>query len=75
MAITKPRAEFLALAERCGARITGKPDGSEPIEIVFTIAAWRAFDAALVPGAPDRPMTFEQSCEITQEFRDNDNPF
>ncbi len=44
--ITKPRAEFLEKAERCGARITGKPDGSEPIEIVFTVAAWRAFDGA-----------------------------
>lgn len=43
-----PRAEFLALAEACGARLTGKPDGSEPIEIVLSVDAWRAFDAALV---------------------------
>lgn len=48
-AAIKPRAQFLALAEQCGARITGKPDGSEPIEIVFTIAAWRLFDAANAP--------------------------
>ena len=40
----KPRPEFLALAESCGAVITGKPDGSEPITIVFTIDAWRKFD-------------------------------
>ena len=36
-------AEFLNLAEQCGARITGKPNGSEPIEIVFSIEAWRRF--------------------------------
>jgi hypothetical protein len=44
---SKPRPEFLALAESCGARITGKPDGSEAIQIVFTIDAWRKFDRAL----------------------------
>ena len=43
----KPRAELLALAESCGAILTGKPDGSESITVVFTIDAWRAFDAAL----------------------------
>lgn len=48
----KPRPEFLALAESCGARITGKPDGSEPIEVVFPIEAWRAFDAAMLAAAP-----------------------
>ncbi len=40
-------AERLALAEKSGARITGKPDGSEPIEVVFTIDAWRKFSATL----------------------------
>lgn len=48
----KPRAQFLALAEQCGARITGKPDASEPIEIVFTVQAWRRFDSAAVEQAP-----------------------
>lgn len=47
-AITKPRAELLALAEHCGAVLTGKTDGSEAITVVFTISAWRAFDAALL---------------------------
>lgn len=41
--------KFLELAEQCGARITGKPDGSEPIEIVFSIPAWRKFDATVNP--------------------------
>lgn len=41
----KPRPEFLDTAVACGAVITGKPDGSEPITIVFTIDAWRRFDA------------------------------
>jgi len=44
-AVMKPRAEFLDSAKQCGARITGKPDGSEPIEVVFSIEAWRKFDA------------------------------
>jgi len=42
----KPREEFLKLAESAGGKITGKPDGSEPIEVVFTIQAWWKFDAA-----------------------------
>lgn len=42
----KPRPELLALAEQCGAVLTGKPDGSESITIVFTIEAWRKFDNA-----------------------------
>jgi len=44
--VHKPRPEFLALAQLHGARLTGKPDGSEAIEVVFSIAAWRAFDQA-----------------------------
>ncbi len=44
----KARPELLELAEKCGARLTGEPDGSTPIEIIFSISAWRAFDAALV---------------------------
>ena len=43
----KYRAEFLETAVNCGAVITGKPDGSEPITVVFTIEAWRAFDVAM----------------------------
>lgn len=47
----KYRAEFLALAEACGMQMTGKPDGSEPITMVFTIDAWRRFDLATQPAA------------------------
>ena len=43
----KPRPELLALAETCGAKLTGKPAGSEAITIVFTIDAWQLFDATL----------------------------
>ena len=39
--------ETIALAEKHGARITGKPDGSEAIEVVFPLAAWQAFSTAL----------------------------
>ena len=42
----EPRKEFLDLALSCGAKLTGKPDGTEAITVVFTIDAWRAFDAA-----------------------------
>jgi hypothetical protein len=45
----KPRREFLELAQKCGARLTGKPNGSEPIEVVFRIAAWQEFDRANIP--------------------------
>lgn len=44
------RQEFLQLALDCGARLTGKPDGSEPIEVVFPIKAWRTFDKATRAG-------------------------
>lgn len=47
----KARREFLTLAEECGAVITGKPDGSEPVSVVFTPAAWQAFDAAVLKSA------------------------
>lgn len=43
----KPRPEMLDLALVCGAVLTGKPDGSEPITVVFSIEAWREFDATL----------------------------
>ena len=35
----KPKAhpELLALAEKCGATLTGKPDGSEAVTVVSTI--------------------------------------
>jgi len=42
--VQKPREEFLDMALECGAVLTGKPDGSEPITVVFTIEAWRKFD-------------------------------
>lgn len=45
----KPRAALLDRAEACGAVVTGKPDASEAIAIVFSIAAWRRFDAS-TPG-------------------------
>lgn len=44
-----PREAFLSLAQRCGATLTGKPDGSESITVVFTLDAWRAFDTACRP--------------------------
>lgn len=43
----KASRELLALAEQSGARLTGKPDGSEAVTVVFTPQAWQAFDAAL----------------------------
>lgn len=43
----QPREELLSLAELSGAVISGKPDGSESIKIIFTIDAWRRFDNAL----------------------------
>jgi hypothetical protein len=51
---TKPRAALLELAMQCGAVLTGKPDGSEAITVVFAIPAWRAFDAALGSNAGDK---------------------
>lgn len=51
--MTAPRKELLALAESCGAQITGKPDGSESITVVFSIEAWRSFDAALPQEKPE----------------------
>lgn len=52
------RGKLLALAEECGARITGKPNGSEPVEVVFPIPAWRRFDIATaapasLPASPE----------------------
>ena len=44
--MTKPREEFLNQALACGAVLTGKPDGSEPVTVVFSTEAWHAFDAA-----------------------------
>lgn len=52
-----PRPELLALAERCGAILTGKPDGSEAITIVFTVPAWRAFDEATLSPNVARSIT------------------
>lgn len=47
----KSRPEFLSVAEQCGARIIGNPNASEPIEIIFSIQAWRSFDAAIAARA------------------------
>lgn len=46
VAIDKPRPEFLDLALKCGADLTGKPDGSEAVTVVFSIEAWAKFDLA-----------------------------
>ena len=42
----KYRKELLDTAIACGAVLTGKPDGSEAITVLFSIEAWRAFDVA-----------------------------
>lgn len=49
--MNEPRKEFLDLALSCGAKLTGKPDGSEAVTVVFTADAWRAFDAACLSQA------------------------
>lgn len=41
------RRAVLALAESHGAKITGKPDGSEAVSVVFTPDAWCAFSDAI----------------------------
>lgn len=41
------REDFLSMAMECGADLTGKPDGSESITVVFTVEAWRKFDLAM----------------------------
>lgn len=40
------RDYLLDTAMACGAVLTGTPDGKEPITVVFTTGAWRAFDRA-----------------------------
>lgn len=40
----KDRAK-LDLAEACGATLTGAPDGTVPVTVVFTPAAWREFSS------------------------------
>lgn len=54
------RPEFLGAALACGAVLTGKPDGSEAITVVFTIEAWRAFDKATSPAG--------RAAEIEHQF-------
>lgn len=49
---TKYRRELIDLALEVGAYLTGKPDGSEPITLVFSIDAWRKLDVALQEGLP-----------------------
>ena len=44
----KARPELLAKAQQAGAVLTGKPDSTERITVMFSIEAWRAFDAALL---------------------------
>jgi hypothetical protein len=67
----KPRPEFLTLAEKHGARITGTPDGKNPIEVVFSVDAWRAFDAATAPardGSEPQPSGWVQCPECLAGF-------
>lgn len=45
----RPSPIFLAFAEQLGAKISGKPDGSESITVVFTVPAWRLFDSHVAP--------------------------
>lgn len=45
----KYRQSFLDTALSSGATLTGKPDGSEAVTVVFSIDAWRAFDLATAP--------------------------
>lgn len=47
LTVDEYRKELLDLAMRCGARLTGTPDGREPIEVQFSVEAWRKFDVAL----------------------------
>ena len=54
------RKELLDLALNCGAVITGKPDGSEAITVLFSIDAWRAFDAATIPTNSDAAIASTQ---------------
>lgn len=42
----KGREEFLDAALQCGAELTGKFDGSEPVTVLFTPDAWCKFDRA-----------------------------
>jgi len=51
--VSEYRQALLDKALECGAVLTGKPDGSEPITIVFSIDAWRAFDVATDPNTID----------------------
>jgi len=44
----KPQPGFLDKALKCGAHLTGKPDGSEPVTIVFSSAAWRRFNTMII---------------------------
>lgn len=40
----KASPKFLDMALSCGARLTGDPDGSNAVEVVFPPAAWQQFD-------------------------------
>lgn len=52
----KPRQDFLDTALACGATLTGKPDGSEAITVVFAIDAWRKFDTAIQQAEKNEPV-------------------
>ncbi len=67
----KPRREFLLLAEKCGAVLTGKGDGSESVTVVFTVNAWRAFDAAL---AEPQPVKWNELDALKDEYWNEPQP-
>ena len=74
---TKPSADFLETAQHCGAELTGKPDGSEPVTVMFTCEAWRAFDAAVNPATPHGCACFGRDpadgpCEVCTIHAENE---
>jgi hypothetical protein len=48
--------------------LTGKPDGSEAITVVFTIEAWRTFDGTLGPNTEVRGSSVQLDCPVKPIF-------
>lgn len=55
----KPRRTLLAQAESFGAYLTGAPDGSFPVTLVFPIESWRKFDAHLLASSTPQWLLIE----------------
>ena len=64
------REDLLQLAQKCGAVLTGKPDASEAITVVFSVDAWRAFDLATATRTGNRPYP----CSTPPLTRSGDKP-